>query len=283
MEVNQEKIGAVTDKINVYSGKVDAVVEKGLNLVGDHPWEDWMKVFTGFASKFLPAVIALSGLVGFLVGLIMSIKNDAPFSVVMGNLGILVATVFSMHLASKALALPQSFISKNEPEAVRPELLYILKVLLGLGGIVMAVVLLLQFSSYLVEPAIYLVILSLVTIIVFTRPALVGIKADYPKNAVEEFLTLAMLPLKTVLALLPFIVVVSTIGGFVYGLTMFFKGQFAIMASPLIFTAAAVAPLLLPLVVYAVYLIVSFTLDIYRSLVSIPRKLDEVRQAIENK
>ena len=283
MEVNQEKIGAVTDKINVYSGKVDAVVEKGLNLVGDHPWEDWMKVFTGFASKFLPAVIALSGLVGFLVGLIMSIKNDAPFSVVMGNFGILVATVFSMHLAPKALALPQSFISQKEPDAMRPELLYILKVLLGLGGIVMAVVLLLQFSSYLVETAIYLVILSLVTIIVFTRPALVGIKADYPKNAVEEFLTLAMLPLKTVLALLPFIVVVSTIGGFVYGLTMFFKGQFAIMASPLIFTAAAVAPLLLPLVVYAVYLIVSFTLDIYRSLVSIPRKLDEVRQAIENK
>ena len=142
MEVNQEKIGAVTDKIDAYRGKVDAVVEKGLGLVGDHPWENWMKVFTEYASKFLPAVIAVSGIIGFLVGLIMSIKNDAPFSVVMGNFGILVATVFSMHLAPKALALPQSFISQKEPDAMRPELLYILKVLLGLGGVIMALVLL---------------------------------------------------------------------------------------------------------------------------------------------
>lgn len=284
MEVNQENIGAVTDKINACSGKVDAVVEKGLNLVGDHPWEDWMKAFTGFASKFLPAVIAISGLAGFLAGLIISLQDDyARFSDVMGNLGTLVATVFSMHLASKALALPQSFISKNEPEAVRPELLYILKVLLGLGGIVMSVVLLLQFSSYMVRPAIYLAVLSLVTIVVLTRPALVGVKADYPKNAVEEFMTLAMLPLKTVLALLPFIVVVSSIYGCVYGLTLCFKGEYGIVAARSVFQAAAVVPLLLPLGVYVVYLVITFVLDLYRSLVSIPRKLDEVRQALENK
>lgn len=280
MEVNQEKIGAVTDKIDAYRGKVDAVVEKGLGLVGDHPWENWMKVFTEYASKFLPAVIAVSGIIGFLVGLIMSIKNDAPFSVVMGNFGILVATVFSMHLAPKALALPQSFISQKEPEAMRPELLYILKVLLGLGGVIMALVLL---CEGLVQLALVLAVLAILQIIICTRPALVGIKPGYPTNAVEEFLTMVLLPLKIVLALLPFIVVVAAVGGFIYGVTFLFKGEFAIMVSPGVFGAAALAPLLLPLAVYVLYLFVSFMLDLYSALVSIPRKLDEVKKAIEDK
>ena len=280
MEVNQEKIGAVTDKIDAYRGKVDAVVEKGLGLVGDHPWENWMKVFTEYASKFLPAVIAVSGIIGFLVGLIMSIKNDAPFSVVMGNFGILVATVFSMHLAPKALALPQSFISQKEPEAMRPELLYILKVLLGLGGVIMALVLL---CEGLVQLALVLAVLAILQIIICTRPALVGIKPGYPTNAVEEFLTMVLLPLKIVLALLPFIVVVAAVGGFIYGVTFLFKGEFAIMVSPGVFGAAALAPLLLPLAVYVLYLFVSFTLDLYSALVSIPRKLDDVKKAIEDK
>lgn len=280
MEVNQEKIGAVTDKIDAYRGKVDAVVEKGLGLVGDHPWENWMKVFTEYASKFLPAVIAVSGIIGFLVGLIMSIKNDAPFSVVMGNFGILVATVFSMHLAPKALALPQSFISQKEPDAMRPELLYILKVLLGLGGVIMALVLL---CEGLVQLALVLAVLAILQIIICTRPALVGIKPGYPTNAVEEFLTMVLLPLKIVLALLPFIVVVAAVGGFIYGVTFLFKGEFAIMVSPSVFGAAALAPLLLPLAVYVLYLFVSFTLDLYSALVSIPRKLDEVKKAIEDK
>lgn len=280
MEVNQEKIGAVTDKIDAYRGKVDAVVEKGLGLVGDHPWENWMKVFTEYASKFLPAVIAVSGIIGFLVGLIMSIKNDAPFSVVMGNFGILVATVFSMHLAPKALALPQSFISQKEPDAMRPELLYILKVLLGLGGVIMALVLL---CEGLVQLALVLAVLAILQIIICTRPALVGIKPGYPTNAVEEFLTMVLLPLKIVLALLPFIVVVAAVGGFIYGVTFLFKGEFAIMVSPGVFGAAALAPLLLPLAVYVLYLFVSFMLDLYSALVSIPRKLDEVKKAIEDK
>lgn len=280
MEVNQEKIGAVTDKIDAYRGKVDAVVEKGLGLVGDHPWENWMKVFTEYASKFLPAVIAVSGIIGFLVGLIMSIKNDAPFSVVMGNFGILVGTVFSMHLAPKALALPQSFISQKEPDAMRPELLYILKVLLGLGGVIMALVLL---CEGLVQLALVLAVLAILQIIICTRPALVGIKPGYPTNAVEEFLTMVLLPLKIVLALLPFIVVVAAVGGFIYGVTFLFKGEFAIMVSPGVFGAAALAPLLLPLAVYVLYLFVSFMLDLYSALVSIPRKLDEVKKAIEDK
>lgn len=280
MEVNQEKLGAVTDKIDAYRGKVDEVVEKGLGLVGDHPWENWMKVFTEYASKFLPAVIAVSGVIGFLVGLIMSIKNDAAFSVVMGNFGFLVATVFSMHLAPKALALPQSFISQKEPDAMRPELLYILKVLLGLGGVIMALVLLCKGQ---VQLALVLAVLAILLIIICTRPALVGMKPGYPTNAVEEFLTMVLLPLKIVLALLPFIVVVATVGGFIYGVTFLFKGEFAIMVSPSVFGAAALAPLLLPLAVYVLYLFVSFALDFYRALVSIPRKLDEVKKAIEDK
>ena len=136
----------VTEKISEYSGKVDALVESALGIIGNRPWDSWLDTANKYISKFLPAAIALAGVLACLTGLVTMIKNDAPFSYVVKTLFILVPVLFAMHLAPKALALTRSFIEKGEPAVIRPELMYIMKVICGIGGILLGVYLLLNFD-----------------------------------------------------------------------------------------------------------------------------------------
>lgn len=263
-------------KISEYKSKIDGTVEKVLGIVGDHPWEKWLAAINEGIAKFMPAIIAVAAVVGCAAGLIITIKNDAPFSMVIANLWILVLGVFSMHLAPKALALPRSFIEKNELEAVRPELLYVLKVLLGLGGLVLGAYLILQFSADSFKAAIAVIVFSLLSIIVLTRPEIIGVKAGYPTNCVEEAVTLILMPVRFVLAMMTFLIGIGTIGGLIYGLIAIFDNG---LEAILYLDVTTVVPLFAPLAVYFVYLNVMFFLDLYRAVVSIPRKLDELRKA----
>jgi len=266
--------------ITCYGDKVNSLVEKLLGLVGDHPWEAWLAKFNGWVGTYLPAVIAVSGVLAFITGLVSAIRYDAPLSIVISLIGVLIGTLFSIHLTPKALALSRSFIEKGEAGAMRPELLYILKVVLGLGGIVLAVYFILQFNSEAFVAGLIALVVALLAIIVFSRPAIVGIKADYPTNGVEESITILLFPIKFVLALLTFVVGVGTVGVFVYGIVMLFSSG---MEGALFLLGAALLPFILPIVVYFTYLCTAFVLDFYRALVSIPRKLDDVRKALEAK
>lgn len=263
-------------KISEYKSKIDGAVEKVLGIVGDHPWEKWLSAINEGIAKFMPAIIAVAAVVGCVAGLIITIKNDAPFSMVIANLWILVLGVFSMHLAPKALALPRSFIEKNELEAVRPELLYVLKVLLGLGGLVLSAYLILQFSADSFKVAIAVIVFSLLSIIVLTRPEIIGVKAGYPTNCVEEAVTLILMPVRFVLAMMTFLIGIATIGGLIYGLIAIFDNG---LEAILYLDVTTVVPLFAPLAVYFAYLNIMFFLDLYRAVVSIPRKLDEFRKA----
>ena len=155
----------VTEKISEYSGKVDAVVESALGIIGNRPWDSWLDTANKYISKFLPAAIALAGVLACLTGLITMIKADAPFSWVVKQLFILVPVLFAMHLAPKALALTRSFIEKGEPAVIRPELMYIMKVICGIGGILLGVYLLLNFDKDLVVSAVVAIIFAVLMII----------------------------------------------------------------------------------------------------------------------
>lgn len=275
-EENLQSASVAEAKINEYKGKVDGFVEKILGVVGDHPWEKWLSAINEGIAKFMPAVIAVAALVGCISGLVITIKNDAPFSMVIANLWILVLGVFSMHLAPKALALPRSFIEKNELEAVRPELLYVLKVLLGLGGLVLSAYLILQFTADSFKLAIAVIVFALLSIIVLTRPEIIGVKPGYPTNCVEEAVTLILMPVRFVLAMMTFLIGIATIVGLVYGLIAIFDNG---LEAILYLDVTTVLPLFAPLAIYFVYLNVMFFLDLYRAIVSIPRKLDELKKA----
>ena len=274
------KAEAVAGKVAGCTGKVDAAVAKCLGLVENHPWEDWLAAANGFIGKFLPLVIGVSGVFAFVVGLVTAIRYDLPFSFVLGNVGILVATLFSMHLAGRAMALPRSFVEKAEPEAARPELLYVAKILFGLGGLVFAIWMLLQFTADALVAAIVTAVVSLLAIVVFSHPGLIGLKADYPTNAVEESITILLFPLKLVLSLLTLFVGVASIVLFAVGVVNVFSNGGEAFAD---FSASALAPVVVPVCAYALYLSVVFVLDFYRAVVSLPRKLDELRKAVEAK
>lgn len=274
------KAAAIADKIAGVAGKIDAVVAKGLGFVENRPWENWLAVANGFIGKFLPVVIGVSGVLAFLVGLVTLIRYDAPFSWILATFGILVATVFSMLLAPKAISLPRSFIEKAEPEAVRPELLCIVKVLVGLGGLVLAVWLLLQFNGSAFASAIVTALVALLAIVVFSHPGLVGLKADYPTNAVEEAITILLFPLKLLLSLLTLVVGLVAVVLLVVGVVNVFSDGMEALEN---FATAALAPVVVPVCAYGIYLMTVFFLDLYRAITSLPRKLDDLRKAVESK
>ena len=268
-------LATVVSKVEMCDNWVTGALNKLLGLVGDHPWENWIAVANKYIGMFLPALIAVSGVLAWLLCLILMIKEKAPFTMVLASFGILLATAFSMHLAPKALALARSFVEKGEAEAVRPELLHILKVLLGLGGIITAIYLLLQFDSSTVVPAIEYAIVAVLAIIVCSRPAIAGMKEGYPTNGVEEAITILLLPVRVVLSLLSLLIGIATVAAFVYGFVLLFKEG---LISFTTFAGAAVVPFLLPFFTYLIFLLVMFILDFYRALVSIPRKLDELKK-----
>ena len=265
----------VTEKISEYSGKVDALVESALGIIGNRPWDSWLDTANKYISKFLPAAIALAGVLACLTGLITMIKNDAPFSMVVKQLFILVPVLFAMHLAPKALALTRSFIEKGEPAVIRPELMYIMKVICGIGGILLGVYLLLNFDKDLVSTAITAIIFAVLMIICLERPGIVGVKPGYPANCVEEVIALVLFPVRVLIALLTLLIGMAAVGGIIYGIVQWFDDG---LSAALTFGTAAFVPFLVPLVVYFIYLVVVFTLDFYKAIVSIPRKLDEIKK-----
>lgn len=272
--------GGIADKVAGCTGRVDACFDKALGLVENHPWETWLNAANGFIGKFLPLIVGVAGFFAFATGLITAIRYDARFSVVVSTVGLLVATLFAMNLAPKALALTRSFLEKREPDAMRPELLRILEVLLGLGGLVLAVGMLLQFTGESLVDALVLAAISLLMIIVFSHPALIGVKADYPTNVVEEWIAILLLPLKIVLSLLTLVTGIVTVVLFVTGIVQLFDNGFEAMST---LVEAALAPLVVPLGAYLLYLATVFLLDLYRAVVSLPRKLDDLCRAVESK
>ena len=265
----------VTEKISEYSGKVDALVESALGIIGNRPWDSWLGTANKYISKFLPAAIALAGVLACLTGLITMIKADAPFSWVVKQLFILVPVLFAMHLAPKALALTRSFIEKGEPAVIRPELMYIMKVVCGIGGILLGVCLLLNFDKDLVVSAIAAIIFAVLMIICLERPGIIGVQSGYPVNCVEEVIALVLFPVRVLIALLTLLIGMAVVGGLVYGIVLWFDNG---LSAAIAFGTTALAPFVVPLVVYLIYLVVVFTLDFYKAIVSIPRKLDEMKK-----
>ena len=264
----------VNDNINLYTGKVDNFVESVLGVIGNRPWDSWLNTANRYISKFLPLAIVLAGVLTCITGLVVIIKNDFPFSWAIRMLCFLIPVAFAMHLAPKTLALVRSFVENGEPEAMRPELMYVLKVVLGLGGLLLGLYLLLNFDAYLMRCAIVSIIIAVLMLICLGCPSIVGLKAGYPINCVEEVITLIMFPIRVMIALITPLTGIAVLGGLVYGVVQWFNdGAVAAMT----FAGTAILPFLLPLVVYFAYLVVMLVLDLYKAIVSVPRKLDDLK------
>ena len=139
----------------------------------------------------------------------------------------------------------------------------------------------LQFNGAAFVRALIAAAVAVLMIIICSNPSLIGVKPGYPTNAVEECLTILLVPVRFVLSLLSVLIGVGSVCGLVYGIvTVFTYGP---LLASMVFGGTALVPLVLPLAVYCGYLLAMFVLDLYRAIVCIPRKLDDVRRAIEEK
>ena len=164
---------------------------------------------------------------------------------------------------------------------IRPELAYILKVILAIGGLVFSIRSFLACTGQGVLIGLVSLVVSVLSAIVFTRPEFIGMKYGYPTNCVEETISLLLLPVKIVFTLCTLLVGIGVVGGLFYGIYLWIDmGGFSASA---VLSGVAYAPVLFPLAAYVAYLAMVFLLDLYRSVCSIPRKLDDVRKAIESK
>lgn len=268
------------EKLDSINQKFDRSITATMDQIGNHPWESWISVANRCIAKCLPLAIAVIGLLSFFTGLIIAIKYDARMSQVLIVFGILLWTVFSMHLAPKALSLLQSMVDRGAMDVIRPELAHILKVAFGLGGLALAIA---GFFSGTGEGAVFgLVALvgAVICVIVFSRPDLIGVKYDYPKNCLEEAIGLVLLPLKVLCSLIALVVAVAMIACLVMGIVAWFD-KYGDPTSTLL--VGAVVPMMLPLIVYSAYLSVFAVCDLFRAVCSVPQKLDDVRKAIESK
>ena len=266
---------AVTDKIEQCNSKLDGIVNKALGLIGDHPWDSWLATAGKYIKRFTPLAIAAAGLLACITTLVMAISHDAPISYVINTLWMLVPAALAMILAPKAMALTESLISKAEPIEVRPEVISIMKIIFGLGEILTGLFLLLKFNGYLVGNAIASIIIGVLNIIVLSRPQIIGMKAGYPTNCVEEIIAIVMYPVRTLITLMTPVIGIGVVGGIIYGIVGWFDGSFE---AEIRFGVTALAPFVLPFATYLAYLVVIFVIDICRAIVSIPRKIDELKR-----
>ena len=100
-------------------------------------------------------------------------------------------------------------------------------------------------------------------------------KPYYPVNCVEDVIALVLFPVRVLIALLTLLIGMVAVGGIVYGILLWFDEG---LAAAIVFGATALVPFVVPLIVYFIYLVVVFTLDFYKAIVSIPRKLDEMKK-----
>lgn len=269
-ETNESKV-SVIDKMNGLNEKVCNLVEKGAALVGDHPWEKWIKTADKAVSAFLPLTIAAVSVIAMLTGLISAVSNNlSAGDAVMFLVCPILSAFVVIQVMPKAIKLIENFYAEAAEDAVRPELLAILKVLFGFGGLVGAFYL--MFNGAVGE-GFGLLAFAIIALAVLSRPQMIGVKAEKPVSVVDEVATLVTIPLKIVASFLTLISAIAVLGGLVYGIYLACDVVGFVGAVHMWY--ATLVPVLLALILYVYGLFFYLTFSVIRAIVSIPRKLDK--------
>ena len=261
----------IESKITGIFDKMNSCIDKALGFITNRPWAHWLKVGEKYVLRYLPFAVAFLGLLTILSTIVVACRADLGFGTVLkGLLGLVVLSAFVLYLLPKTSTLVTSLLENREDEAVRPQLLGVMKTM----GLIITASLLFNPASDLEFVSVVLVV-SLVLVILATNPKIMGVKAEAPKNYAEEFITLCLLPYKVFVSLFTYVIAGLVIGGVVIGLTALFESEFYSIEAVATFAGTLVLTVVLPLIVYFIYLFVNFFAEIVRAIVSLPKKLDK--------
>lgn len=265
------------EKLAKILSKGESFFDIVLNFIGKHPWDRWMKSLNGHLDIYIPLFIAISGATALLVQTIMLIRYGMPIGAYNSLLAIVGVTIFSIYIAPKALALARTPIEKGRKEVIRPEVLYLLRLLLGMGGLVATVCMTLSFDIAAIVGAHIVFLLSSILIVVTMNPAVIGYEEGNPTNCLEEAIGLVLFFVKTLLFLLTPILTICCIGGFFAGIGAICDGS---PFAGCVFLSSAGIVTIVPFVVYIAYVVYFWFIDLVCGLASIPSKLDKIHQAL---
>lgn len=252
---------------------MNSFIDKALGFLTDHPWADWIKTGEKYIIKYLPFLVAVLGFWAFLSTFIIAVSGDLPFGDTIKSLiGLILLTVFVLYLMPKTTTLITSLHDNREDEAVRPQVL----------GTVKAVGLLFGASMLVMPECDFVIIsvlvgLSIVLIILASNPKIVGLKAAAPQSFAEELITICLLPYRIFVSLFAYFITLVALGGLIYGFWALCETEFSSPEPILIFSGTLVFIVVLPLIVYFMYLSVNFFAEIVRAIVALPKKLDDLR------
>lgn len=265
----ESKITGIFDKMN-------SCFDKALSFITNHPWAYWLKVGEKYVLRYLPFAVAFLGLLTIFSTIVVACRADLEFGTVLKSLlGLVVLSAFVLYLLPKTSTLVSSRLENSEDEAVRPQLLGVIKTM---GFIITASLLFNPASDLEIEPVVLVpvvLVVSLVLVILAANPKIMGVKAETPKSYTEEFITLCLLPYKVFVSLFTYVIAGLVIGGVVIGLVALFESEFYSIEAVETFAGTLVLTVILPLIVYFIYLFVNFFAEIVRAIVSLPKKLDK--------
>lgn len=269
--MNVENSGSgIEAKITGIFDKMNSCIDKALGLITDHPWANWLKVGEKYVLRYLPLAVAFLGALTVLSTIIVACRADLGFGTVLkGLLGLVVLVAFVLYLLPKTTTLVTSLLDNREDEAIRPQVLGVMKTV----GLVFAASLL--FSGCDFVQVLVVLVVSLVLVVLAANPKIMGVKADCPPNYSEELITLCLLPYKVLASLFTYVIAGLVVGGLVMGLIELFDSEFYSDAAIAIFVGTLALVVVLPLIVYFIYLFVNFSAEIIRAIVSLPKKLDK--------
>lgn len=262
---------ACCDKFFYYLNFLTVLFDAFFAWLEKIPLQGLLKACDFFVEKTIPIIIILSG-ISFLIKSaickefqLYAFFGIAPFWVI---LFVLLIIVLSSVLVPKVLQLARSLMVNRWSMSVRPEILYLLKVLCVVGFFASFYFIFLD-VKYLVYPPICL--LALLTL---SKPEIINIKVEVPKNAVEEVLALSLAVPSFFLAFLSpilWLVAFATfIGGMVPNYTFLFIGSI-------------LAPITVPILVYLLYIVVMFFIDLISILVNLLVRVEEIKKILEEK
>ena len=180
----------------------------------------------------------------------------------------LLIIVVSLVLVVKTMQLARSLMVNRWRMSVRPEVLYLLK-MLCIAGFFWSFFCAFQKPIYFAFLPIYP--LALLTL---SRPEIINLKVEVPKNAVEEALAIFLAVPSFFLAFLSPILWLVALGTFIWG----FVPEWTFC-----FLVSIAAPVIVPVFVYLLYITIMYFIDLISILINLLSSVDEIKKKLEEK
>lgn len=257
-----EKLGAFLRFFNIFFDALFEWLEK-------IPFDRFIGTYNNFIEKTIPAVIILSGICYIVTSFIREELEGGSFLLFELNpisliLVMAVMVIASSVIAPKSLRLARSLVSDRWRMAIRPEIIFLFKIIV----ITLNIVLMFVHVGFIAATPIFVLIL-----LTLSHPDIIGLKVEMPKTAVEEVFALVLIVPSFLLA---FLLPILWLGAFGCLLAALFAGMSEL------YIVAILAPALAPIVIYVIYILIMFFIDLFSLVTNLLNRVEDIRKTLED-